>query len=41
MSLSRRNFLKYSAGAGAALGISLFDNPLLRKAFATAMPEGQ
>jgi len=39
MALTRRSFLKYSAGASAALGISLFDNPLLRKAFATAIKE--
>lgn len=39
MALSRRSFLKYSAGAGAALGVSMFDNPLLRKAFATAIKE--
>ena len=39
MAITRRNFLKGSAGAGAVLGMSLFDNPLLRKAFATAIQE--
>jgi len=39
MAITRRKFLKGSAGAGAVLGMSLFDNPLLRKAFATAIQE--
>lgn len=39
MSLSRRQFMKYSAGGAAALGVNLFDNPTLRKAFAGAVQE--
>jgi len=39
MALSRRSFLKTSAGTAAALGVSLFDNPTLRKAFAGAIEE--
>jgi len=39
MALNRRNFLKISAGSAAALGVSLFDNPTLRKAFAGAIEE--
>lgn len=39
MSLSRRSFLKTSAGTAALLGISLFDNPTLRSAFASAVQE--
>ncbi len=39
MPISRRNFLKFSAGGAAALGINLFDNPLLKKAFAQAIQE--
>jgi hydrogenase small subunit len=39
MPVSRRNFLKYSAGSVAALGVNLFDNPLLSKAFAGAVQE--
>ena len=39
MALSRRNFLKISAGSAAALGVSLFENPTLRKAFAAAVKE--
>jgi hydrogenase small subunit len=39
MAISRRNFLKFSAGGAAALGINLFDNPLLKKAFALAIQE--
>jgi len=39
MELSRRKFLKGSAGAAAVFGMSLFDNPLLRKAFANALEE--
>lgn len=39
MAISRRRFLKFSAGTAAALGINIFDNPLLRKAFASAIKE--
>lgn len=39
MPISRRKFLKFSAGGAAALGINLFDNPLMRKAFASAVQE--
>ena len=39
MSLSRRQFMKYSAGGAAALGVNLFDNPMLRNAFAGAVQE--
>ncbi len=39
MSLSRRKFLKFSAGAVAAMGVNLFDNPLMAKAFAQAVKE--
>ncbi|MDT8440250.1 MAG: hydrogenase small subunit [Desulfuromonadales bacterium] len=39
MTVTRRSFLKYSAGTGAFLGLGLFDNPLLRKAFAQAIQE--
>ena len=39
MELTRRKFLQGSAGMAAAFGISLFDNPLLRKAFADAIQE--
>ena len=39
MELSRRKFLKGTAGAAAVFGMSLFDNPLLRKAFAEALEE--
>lgn len=39
MTLSRRSFLKTSAGSAALLGISLFDNPTLRSAFADAVQE--
>ena len=39
MALSRRNFLKTSAGAAAVLGVNLFDNPTLRSAFAAAVQE--
>jgi len=39
MSVSRRKFLKVSAGTAAVLGVSLFDNPTLRKAFAGAVQE--
>ena len=39
MSISRRKFLKFSAGTAAVLGVDLFDNPLLRKAFAQAVQE--
>jgi len=39
MTVSRRKFLKVSAGSAAALGLNLFDNPLLKKAFASAIQE--
>lgn len=39
MALSRRSFLKTSAGTAAVLGVSLFDNPTLRSAFAGAIQE--
>lgn len=39
MELSRRKFLQGSAGTAAVFGMSLFDNPLLRKAFAAAIQE--
>lgn len=39
MSISRRTFLKGSASTAAVLGLNLFDNPLLRKAFADAVQE--
>lgn len=39
MPLTRRKFLKTSAGAAAVLGVSLFDNPTLRTAFAQAIQE--
>ncbi|HEX9874879.1 MAG TPA: hydrogenase small subunit [Deferrimonas sp.] len=39
MPISRRKFLQYSAGGAAALGVNLFDNPLLRNAFAGAVQE--
>ncbi len=39
MSVSRRNFLKFSAGGAAALGMNLFDNPTLKSAFAQAIQE--
>lgn len=37
MALSRRRFLQFSAGTAAALGVNLFENPLLKKAFADAI----
>ncbi len=39
MAISRRNFLKVSAGSAAAIGVNLFDNPTLRSAFADAIKE--
>lgn len=39
MAISRRSFLKTSAGTAAALGVSLFENPLLSRAFADAVKE--
>ena len=39
MPITRRKFLKFSAGTAAVLGVDLFDNPLLRKAFASAIRE--
>ncbi len=39
MAISRRKFLKYSAGGAAVLGMNLFENPMLRKAFAGAVQE--
>jgi hydrogenase small subunit len=39
MPVSRRNFLKGSTAGAAALGLNLFDNPLLKKAFAQAIRE--
>lgn len=39
MAISRRKFLKVSAGGAAVLGVNLFDNPLLSKAFAAAIQE--
>ena len=39
MPISRRKFLQYTAGGAAVLGVNLFDNPLLRKAFAGAIQE--
>jgi len=39
MPVSRRNFLKFSAGGAAALGLNLLDNPLMKKAFAQAIQE--
>jgi len=39
MPVSRRHFLKGSAAGAAALGLNLFDNPLLKKAFAQAIQE--
>ncbi|RMF70110.1 MAG: twin-arginine translocation signal domain-containing protein [Alphaproteobacteria bacterium] len=39
MSVSRRSFLKTTAAGAAALGLNLFDNPLVKKAFARAIQE--
>jgi len=39
MPVTRRKFLQYSAGSAALLGVSLLDNPMLRKAFAAAIQE--
>jgi len=39
MSVSRRSFLKTSAAGVAALGLGVFDNPLVKKAFAGAVQE--
>lgn len=39
MAISRRTFLKYTAGGAAALGVNMFDSPVLRKAFAGAIQE--
>ncbi len=39
MAISRRKFLKFSAGGAAALGVNLFDNPMMKKAFAAAIQE--
>ena len=39
MAINRRRFLKFSAGTAAALGVNVFDNPLLKKAFAEAVKE--
>jgi hydrogenase small subunit len=39
MAISRRKFLKASAGTAAILGVNLFDNPTLRSAFAGAIQE--
>ncbi len=39
MSVSRRSFLKTSAAGVAALGLNVFDNPLMKKAFASAIQE--
>ncbi len=39
MPVSRRRFLQFSAGTAAALGVNIFDNPLLKKAFAASVQE--
>ncbi len=39
MPISRRKFLQFSAGGAAVMGLNLFDNPLMRKAFASAVQE--
>ncbi|TRO82401.1 hydrogenase small subunit [Trichloromonas acetexigens] len=39
MPISRRRFLQFTASGAAVLGVSLFGNPLLRKAFASAIQE--